>query len=260
VRDEPTPRVKLFPALRAVLGDARFETVVAGMSGAEVCRVRGEPERYLKIGRGRQAGVIRDEAARTATLRQLGAPVAAADLFTDGKRSAALLMNALPGAPANFSQLSPEVVVRAAAGALRALHDLPIDNFGFDERVVVRLARAKRDIAGGDVNPQHFEARNKNTAPALLHAKLKATIPPETFVVVHGDATLDNIIIADDEKIGFIDCGRAGLADAYTDLAVMTGDIAERFGPEWVEPFMKAYGAELDPSKAAYFSDLYEFF
>jgi aminoglycoside 3'-phosphotransferase-2 len=83
----------------------------------------------------------------------------------------------------------------------------------------------------------------------------------EDLVLVHGDATFDNMLIAPDGSIGFIDCGHAGRGDRYLDLAAVTEAIADQFGPEWVETFGRAYGdIRLDAARLAFFSDLYELF
>jgi len=55
----------------------------------------------------------------------------------------------------------------------------------------------------------------------------------EDLVLVHGDATFDNILIDADQNIGFIDCGHAGRGDRHLDLAAITeaiGTISVRNG------------------------------
>jgi kanamycin kinase/aminoglycoside 3'-phosphotransferase-2 len=80
-------------------------------------------------------------------------------------------------------------------------------------------------------------------------------------VLVHGDATFDNILIDAEGGIGFIDCGHAGRGDRYLDLHAITSDVGEHFGPEWVETFATRYNnIKLDRSKLLFFSDLYELF
>ena len=113
----------------------------------------------------------------------------------------------------------------------------------------------------GDIDPGEFADRNAGTDPAALLARLAATLPPEDLVVVHGDATLSNLIAGDDGSVGFVDCGHAGCGDRYLDLAVLGDDIRENFGPAAAARFAKAYGAQpWDSAKAAYFLDLYELF
>ena len=79
-------------------------------------------------------------------------------------------------------------------------------------------------------------------SPALFANKWMAltgqseeTLKSGSMPVIFGGAFILNLIAAPDGAIGFIDCGRTGRADRYTDLAVITADIAECFGPEWAE-------------------------
>ena len=107
-------------------------------------------------------------------------------------------------------------------------------------------------------------ARNQFDWKALLgrtfrHFQVRP--PRQDLVVAHGDASLSNMIVGPDGRIGFIDCGHAGRADRYLDLAVAGAEIAELFGPERVRSFAKAYGlARWNARKVIYFADLYEFF
>lgn len=60
---------------------------------------------------------------------------------------------------------------------------------------------------------------------------------------------------------GFVDCGRAGLADRHQNLALARRSIAENFGPGWFEHFLEACGAvDLDEGKLSYYCLLDEFF
>ena len=95
-----------------------------------------------------------------------------------------------------------------------------------------------------------------------IYDRLLRTRPAsEDLVLVHGDATFDNILIDPDQNIGFIDCGHAGRGDRYLDLAAITEAIADHFGPAWVGTFGRAYGnVTLDAARLAFFSDLYELF
>jgi aminoglycoside phosphotransferase len=61
--------------------------------------------------------------------------------------------------------------------------------------------------------------------------------------------------------IGFVDCGRTGLADRYQDLALASRSVGSNFGSEWVQHFFDAYGVtDPDETKLCYFRLLDEFF
>ncbi|HET7679366.1 MAG TPA: phosphotransferase, partial [Xanthobacteraceae bacterium] len=94
-----------------------------------------------------------------------------------------------------------------------------------------------------------------------LLARLAANQPEQDLVVVHGDATLTNLIVDAGGNLGFVDCGSAGRGDRYTDLAVLADEIQEHLGAEAAAHFVRAYGLRSwDSVKARYFSDLYELF
>jgi len=95
-----------------------------------------------------------------------------------------------------------------------------------------------------------------------IHERLAASVPArEDIVVVHGDATFDNILIDAAGAVGFLDCGRAGRGDRYFDLALLAAEIEEHFGGDGVGVFLDAYGlSRWDDCKAAFFRDLYELF
>ena len=60
---------------------------------------------------------------------------------------------------------------------------------------------------------------------------------------------------------GFIDWGRAGVADKYQDLALAIRSISSNFGKEYVHFFLVGYGiADLDESKVDYYQLMDEFF
>jgi aminoglycoside phosphotransferase len=99
-------------------------------------------------------------------------------------------------------------------------------------------------------------------APQFIYTRLIRTVPErEDIVVVHGDATFDNLLIDDAENVGFIDCGHAGRGDRYIDLATIVADIDAHFGPDCISLFARSYGqAMFDARKLEFFHDLYELF
>ena len=115
--------------------------------------------------------------------------------------------------------------------------------------------------SSGEVDPDTFASRNVGTAPQVLLARLSANPPDQDLVVVHGDATLTNLIVDAQGDVGFVDCGSAGCGDRYIDLAVLADQIEEYHGTEAAAHFVRAYGLRSwDSAKALYFSDLYELF
>ena len=153
-------------------------------------------------------------------------------------------------------------MVPAIAKGLLALHSLCPIECPFDETVTARLSRARQLIEAKAISAEAFADRNRGLAPETIYKRLNQTIPEhEDLVVVHGDATFDNLLIDDDGKVGFVDCGHAGRGDRYLDLATIASDLEEYFGVSSVNLFLKSYGlVDLDAGKLDFFRDLYELF
>ncbi len=242
---------------------AIVERVARGMSGATLLRIAHPAlgDAYLKIAAVPHATELRGEIARTRWLAARGIHVPPLLRTFDDGRTAAAVMGALCGAHPEHAAQPVGEVIRALADALRALHAHAIDDCPFDETIASRLARAQHMIAQGLVTPEDFEERNRGLAPEAIYRRLIERRPArEDLVLVHGDATFDNMLIDEEGHVGFIDCGHAGRGDRYLDLAVVCADIAAHFGAEWIAPFARAYGCTIDPERLAFFGDLYELF
>src|SRR5262249_6841040 len=125
-----------------------------------------------------------------------------------------------------------------------------------------RLQRAQEAIDQNLIDASEFDERNSGLTPLMLYQRLARAIPAcEDVVVVHGDATLSNMLIGPSGELGFIDCGHSGRSDRYLDLALVESELLTEFGPEIARSFVAAYGIlEWDDGKAAFFQDLYELF
>lgn len=124
------------------------------------------------------------------------------------------------------------------------------------------MRQAREAIDRNLVDASQFDARNADVSPAALYERLARSIPEtEDLVVVHGDATLSNMMIGPNGDLGLIDCGHAGRSDRYVDLAVVEAELRTGFGPDAAQCFTAAYGLRAwDEQRAAFYRDLYEFF
>jgi aminoglycoside 3'-phosphotransferase-2 len=242
---------------------ARFEPVASGMSGATVIRVvqPGRSDRFAKIADAATADALRNEVTRTAWLWARGITVPRVLRVNEQLGGYAVLMDAVPGTSADISSLPVPQLVGALAKALAALHRLPPDDCPFDETLSTRLSRAVAAVAAGEIDIAEFEPRNRDIAPEMLLARLTAQQRAEDIVVVHGDATLSNLIVDTDGNVGFIDCGNAGRGDRYIDLALLAADIEGHYGADARRDFIATYGeGNWDVAKSSYYLDLYELF
>jgi aminoglycoside 3'-phosphotransferase II len=250
---------------RAAMAEHELVPVTSGESGAYVFRALDPTagDRFLKIAKGAGADHLRREVERTEWLASVGIRVPKMLLRFDGNAAFAVMMAALDGQSAACAAAENwRPVVTAIANAFGEIHALPVNLCPFDETLNLRLARAHDLVRNGKIDSSQFDARNAGVTPQHLYERLRASIPAQADdVVVHGDATLSNLIFANDGKIGFVDCGNCGRSDRYVDLALLVGELADRFGSEARNAFLQTYGKlEWDDRKAEFYRDLYELF
>jgi aminoglycoside phosphotransferase len=126
----------------------------------------------------------------------------------------------------------PQVVAFDQAGAVDALlmTAVPGTNLAArakslaPDRIVEMLASALRA----------FHSVNATDCP------FEAYVPGESLV--HGDACLPNIIVADDGSHGYIDLGDMGVGDVEVDLSAAVWSLQYNLGPGFGLRFLRAYG------------------
>jgi aminoglycoside phosphotransferase len=250
------------PDWQAALAGDEVQPVL-GMGGALVFRVMDSAGgcKYLKLARGLGAQLLTQEMARTEWLSSHHIRVPRFLMKISTQRVNAVLMTAVPG-----RHLTRDTdllgAVHTVGRGLARLHALPSANCPFDETPQTRLERARQAIEQNLVNASQFDDRNCRFTPSMLYQRLESAIPAcEDIAVVHGDATLSNMLIGSDGELGFIDCGHSGRSDRYVDLAVIEAELLTEFGRDAAECFKDAYGIrEWNDQKAAIFRDLYELF
>jgi kanamycin kinase/aminoglycoside 3'-phosphotransferase-2 len=264
----PAPAIEALGALSAspvpddlavVLGGATLTPVAAPADGRHAAAVwSGETADGRAIFVKTAPAVDGDDAsgaqllaAETVRLRWLRdrAPVPEVLAWSVGADGRAFLVTtALAGAPATAPEHrgDAELLVATVARALRRLHDLPIDDCPFDSRLAGQLATAERRVELGLVDQSDFEEPYRPYSPARLFELLVDSMPAhdEDLVVVHGDCTLDNLILDGGEVTGFVDVGRSGVGDRYLDLAVIARELAHHVSPASLGPFFDLYGLD----------------
>ena len=118
----------------------------------------------------------------------------------------------------------PERLVDILVDGLKMLWSMDISDCPVDASLDRHLAAAEYNVRNGlvdtdDAEPETF-GENGFKDPEDLLQWLKANRPKEDLVLSHGDYCLPNIFANETGISGFIDLGRAGVADRYRDIAI----------------------------------------
>jgi aminoglycoside 3'-phosphotransferase-2 len=251
------------PGWQAALGGRRAEQMHEGMGGAAVFRLPDPSgDQFLKLASGPQAAALTQEIARTEWLSRHRLRVPDILMTARTGNVVAILMTAVAGRCLTSGDGDVLEAARTIGQGLARLHALSVADCPFDETVRIRMQPAREAIGRNLVDAGEFDHRNAGISPAELYERLISTIPgTEDLVVVHGDASLSNLLILPGAELGFIDCGNAGRADRYADLAIVEEELRTEFGPDAARCFIAACGVHAwDEQKAAFFRDLYELF
>lgn len=159
---------------------------------------------------------------------------------------------------------NPNFFIKNIARALRNLHDININNCDIAQTLDIKLRKAKRRIEGDLVEEWNFETENKNKSPKQIYNELLQLRPEEDLVFTHGNFCLSNMIIGQDNSIGFVDMQRGGIADRYQDIALFIKDIKNKINEnndDYIKIFIDEYGIDnLNTDKVKYYILLNELF
>ncbi|HHF1197027.1 aminoglycoside 3'-phosphotransferase [Pseudomonas aeruginosa] len=260
-QDDQPYLVNLFSPL---LDGCIFKSVNHGESDARVVRITrpGLTSAFLKYAFDAAGDEIRDENERLSWLGKR-APVPSIIAYISNSDGAFLLSQALPGCNAlDAAATNPASIVAEMARALRNLHSLPPRDCPFNQCLDVRIRLAQSRMNAGLVDEGDFDEIRKGATSRDLFAQLLTETPTtENLVVTHGDACPENFIIFNGKLVGFIDCGRLGLADKYQDLALASRNIESALGRHYSDLFLSQYGEpNPDLNKLKYYRLLDEFF
>ncbi|WP_074351544.1 APH(3') family aminoglycoside O-phosphotransferase [Proteiniborus sp. DW1] len=156
----------------------------------------------------------------------------------------------------------PEETVKLLADGIKMLSSIPIDDCPFDNSLEIKLKDALYNIENNFVDMSDWEENNNFRTPEELLNYLKNNKPKaHTPVFTHGDYCLPNIFGKDNKISGFIDLGRAGIADIYQDIALCVRSLQHNFGTdEYTELLFKHLDMEADWERINYYILLDELF
>ena len=247
-----------------LVAERAWTPISVGESRSEVYRLvgPGSDVAFLKISPVSPVTELLAERERLDWLRgRLPVPRVLGYATEDGREF--LLLSAIPGIDTSSSTLEMEYLdmVRLLARGLRMVHEVPIRDCPFDMTLDREIPRVERNVELGLIEVDDFDSERAGGSPGALFQVLVATRPTaEDLVFTHGDYCLPNILVDDGEISGFVDMGRAGIADRYKDIALAVRSIRRNCGDAFVQPFLDEYGVQdSDTGKVEYYMLLDEF-
>ncbi|WP_082876511.1 APH(3'') family aminoglycoside O-phosphotransferase [Nocardia pseudobrasiliensis] len=246
-----------------------WEVVGDGESGAAVFR-SPDGARYAKCVRPDRAGELEDERDRVEWLASQGIPGPAMLDWIDNDAGACLITSAVEGMPANLVSAEELGTAWESIGrAVRRLHALPVRDCPFGRGLAEMVGRARDVVGRNAVDPDFLSDEHRRLVPEALLERVVSQVdrwlPREDAeaVVCHGDLCLPNIVLDPRtlEVTGFIDLGRLGRADPYTDFALLLANSRETWPDEQRaraadEAFARVYGIDLDAERLRFYLDL----
>lgn len=244
--------------------DHTWERITIGKSEAETYLLKGSNRnQYLKIQPITSTESLSIEREKLAWL-QTKLPVPEVIHYEKDEVNEYLLLSELTGndGSSRGSNINESLIMKSLATGLKQIHEVSIDNCPFDQTLDGKVEEAKNRVEEGLVDEEDFDDRRKGLRAEQIYAELVAKKPlNEDLVFTHGDFCCPNIILDKGKLSGFIDVGRAGIADRYQDLALAIRSITSNYGKEQVSTFLDAYDLKnLDEDKVDYYQLLDEFF
>jgi len=267
------------PAVARLLADRCVVPIATGMSRARVlrCERSNAPAIFLKTAPGATMAMagdrLSDEVARLRWMTEHALPVPRVRHYEVAADMEYLVLDEVPGLDASVPRESGNVpaVVAELAHGLRLLHATPVADCPFRHDAASRIEEARARVRAGLVDELDFDAERAGRSAADLLVELLAARPAsDGAVFTHGDYCLPNVILRDAPDpadaphltlAGFVDCGRAGVADPYQDLALAARSLAYNLGAAWVPLLFEHYElADVDEAKLRFYTLLDEFF
>ena len=155
------------------------------------------------------------------------------------------------------------------AGSLKKLWNTDITGCAFDESNAAKLRYARERIDAGLVDMDDLdESHRVFRSPDEIYDELvRLSTFREDLVFTHGDYCLPNVFIKDGKLTGFLDLGKAGVADRWQDIALCIRSMRYNFRDHEekdiqisVDMFLDELGMEMDEEKYEYYTLLDELF
>jgi aminoglycoside phosphotransferase len=264
-----TMKQQLPPKLKQLTSGYEFVPVTIGKSGAMVYKLEHslKPNLFLKFQPSSSVDFLELEALKLEWLHKRDILVPEVIVYLEEESHEWMLTRAIPGCDASNSWNHAEIpaVLETLAESLKRLHALEIADCPFNQKLELKIAEAKHRVIENLVDETDFDDdRLGKSAQEVFQELLDKRPTVEDLVFTHGDYCLPNIMVHNLEFAGFIDLGRAGIADRYQDLALITRSLESDFNPQfngWSQYFLAQYGIpKPEESKLEFYRLLDEFF
>ena len=166
----------------------------------------------------------------------------------------------------------PHRLVQELAGAMGSLWNIDITGCPVDQSPDAKLTRARKIVEAGEVNMELVDpgtfGEGGFSSPAELLSWLEANKPAFEPVLTHGDFCLPNVFLEDWKLTGFLDLGRSGVGDRWTDIAICWRTLRDNFGGHYgdavpgfhPDELFDALGLEKDEERLRYYLLMDELF
>lgn len=158
-----------------------------------------------------------------------------------------------------------EQMIELLCDAFKMLWSIDINKYNIDDvsNIDRRLEAARYNIKNNlvdihSVMPDTFGKDGFDSPEALLKW-LETNIPEQDLVFTHGDFCFENILVIDNQISGFIDNGKAGVADRWQDLAICIRELDD-IDTELSNKLLDKLGIKKDEFKLKYYMLLDELF
>lgn len=162
-----------------------------------------------------------------------------------------LLMTKVPGEMSCADQYmkNPEQLVNLLVEGLKMLWKVDISNCTYMHGLEEKLQMAKYNVQNNlvdmyNVEPETF-GKNGFESPEDLLKWLMTNRPDEELVFSHGDFCLPNIFLSDEKISGYIDLGKAGIADKWQDIALCYRSLLHNFDGKYAGKKYQGFRADV---------------
>lgn len=238
-----------------------FRKDSSGLSGAAVYRLSNDKKTlFLKIEKDKPES-MREHEIFLWLQDRLPVPKVIASCSEGGHRY--LLTTKAPGecACSKNNLQNPRQSVELLAAGIKALQSVEIAGCPFDNSLDHKLRLAKASIKKGLVDMSDWNDDTNFKSPQKLYEYLVAHRHEEELCFTHGDYCFPNVFFKNKSVSGFIDLGRAGIADKWQDIALCIRSMHYNLGTDQYDRlFFEHLGIKPNYKKIEYYILLDELF